>query len=147
MTYDGGTTGSSSAEIGDYYSRFKIYIDGNLQATSNSNSNYGWTSAIDPDNFRLGRFTVGNHLRHDAKIDELALWDSDQSGNVADIYNGGATHDLELLTTPPVHWWRMGDGKATDNTPDAFPNIQDTIGSAVFVMNNMTAADIVNDVP
>ena len=147
LTYDGGTTGASSAEIGNYYSRFKIYVNGNLQPTSNSHANYGWSGAIDPDNFRLGRFTQGNYLRNDAKIDELALWNSDQSANVSDIYNGGTTHDLELLTTPPVHYWRMGDGKATDNTPDAYPNIQDTIGNVVFVMNNMTAADIVNDVP
>ena len=147
LTYDGGTTGASSAEIGNYYSRFKIYVNGNLQPTSNSHANYGWSGAIDPDNFRLGRFTQGNYLRNDAKIDELALWNSDQSANVSDIYNGGTTHDLELLTTPPVHYWRMGDGKATDNPPDAYPNIQDTIGNVVFVMNNMTAADIVNDVP
>lgn len=30
---------------------------------------------------------------------------------------------------------------------DAYPNIQDNVGTAHFVMYNMTAADIVNDVP
>lgn len=60
VTYDGGTTGSSSGSISDYYSRFKIYIDGSLQTTNNSNNNYGWTSGIDSDNFRVGRFTSGN---------------------------------------------------------------------------------------
>jgi hypothetical protein len=140
ITYTGGTTGSSSAEVGAYYGRFKIYVDGTLQSTTNSHANYGWSAAIDPDNFRLGRFTSGNYLRNDAKIDELAVWDSDQSGNISDLYNGGATQNLNSLGTPPDHWWRMGDG-------DTYPVIQDNVGTAHFVMYNMTAADIVNDVP
>ncbi|NRA77862.1 MAG: LamG domain-containing protein [Pseudoalteromonas sp.] len=141
VTYDGGTTGagSTTSELNSYYSRFKIYIDGALQSTNNSHSNYGWTQGINPDNFRIGRFSSGNYMR-DCRVDELALWGSDQSGNISDIYNSGSTHDLELLGTPPNHWWRMGDG-------DTFPNIQDNIGSAIFVMYNMTAADIVTDAP
>ena len=46
VTYDGGTTGSSSGSINDYYSRFKIFIDGVEQTTINSNSNYGITTAL-----------------------------------------------------------------------------------------------------
>ena len=75
-----------------------------------------------------------------ARIDEVALWGSDQSGNIADIYNSGNPHDLSELTTSPDHWWRMGDG-------DTFPNILDNVGNAHFVMYNMTAADIVTDAP
>ena len=142
ITYDGGTTGagSTTAEQNAYFSRFKIYVDGSVQPTNTSANNYGWTQGIDPDNFRLARFTQGNYLRNDAKIDELAVWDSDQSGNISDLYNGGATQNLNSLGTPPNHWWRMGDG-------DTYPTIQDNVGTAHFVMYNMTAADIVNDVP
>ena len=139
VTYDGGTTGSSSGSMSSYYSRFSIYIDGTLQTTSNTHNNYGWSSGIDPDNFRLGRLVSGNSLRQ-AYIDELAVWDSDQSSNVSDIYNSGSTHDLTDLTDSPSHWWRMGDG-------DTFPTIQDNVGNAHFVMYNMTAADIVSDTP
>ena len=70
---------------------------------------------------------------------EVALWDSDQTANVGVIYNGGVAQDLTLLASPPSHWWRMGDA-------DTFPILQDSIGSLDFTMNNMTAADIVNDV-
>jgi len=141
VTYDGGTTGSSSGSISDYYSRFKIFIDGSVQTTNNSNNNYGWTSGIDADNFRIGRFTSGNYMR-DCRVDELAIFDSDQSSNISSIYNGGSPFDLSTLTTEPNHWWRMGDG-------DTYPNLQDngTAANCVFVMYNMTAADIVNDVP
>ena len=141
VTYDGGTTGASSGSVNNYYSRFGIYIDGVLQTTSNSNQNYGYTGGIDADNFRVGRFVSGNYMR-DCRVDELALFDSDQSSNVSDIYNSGSPFDLSTLTTEPKHWWRMGDG-------DTFPYLQDsgTEGNCIFQMNNMTSADIVNDVP
>ena len=141
VTYDRGTTGASSGDLSNYYSRFSIYIDGVLQTTSNSHQNYGYTSGVDADNFRVGRFVSGNYMR-DCRVDELALFDSDQSGNVSDIYNSGSPFDLSTLTTEPKHWWRMGDG-------DTYPYLQDsgTEGNCIFQMNNMTSADIVNDVP
>ena len=141
ITYDGGTTGSASDQVNNYYSRFKIKFDNVLQTLSGSNQNYGYSSSILPTNFRIGRLTSGNSLRN-ANIDELALWDSDQSANSSSIYNSGSPHDLSLLTDDPIHWWRMGDG-------DTYPYLSDS-GSAAnctFVMNNMTSADIVSDVP
>ena len=141
ICYDGGTTGSSSGSINDYYGRFTVYVDGSDVTSGGtwSNSNYGYSSGIDADNLRVGRYSGGNYMR-DCLVDEVAVWGSDQSANVASIYNSGTPHDLSALGTAPDHWWRMGDG-------DTYPNIQDNIGTAHFVMYNMTAADIVNDVP
>ena len=140
ITYDGGTTGASSGSVSDYYSRFNIYIDGSLQTTINSNSNFGYTGSISGTNLRVGRWNTGQSLRNNCRVDELAIWGSDQSANVSDIYNSGTPFDLTTLTTQPDHWWRMGDN-------DTYPNIQDQVGNAHFVMYNMTSADIVNDVP
>ncbi len=83
----------------------------------------------------------GNTLQGE-KVDELAIWDSDQSSNVATIYNSGVPFDLSTLGTQPKHWWRMGDG-------DTYPNLQDngTEANCVFVMYNMTSANIVSDTP
>lgn len=139
ITYDGGTTGASSGDINNYYSRFSIFVDGVSQTTSNSHSNYGWSGAISGQNFRIGKLLSGNTLNGE-RLDEIAVWSSDESTNVADIYNSGSALDLTTLTTPPSHWWRMGDG-------DTYPNIQDAVGSVTFVMYNMTAADIVTDAP
>lgn len=141
ITYNGGSTGSSSGDINDYYSRFGIYIDGVSQSTNNSNSNYGWSGAISGQNLRVGKLVSGNTLNGE-KIDELAIWGSDQSANVSDIYNSGTPFDLSTLTAGPNHWWRMGDG-------DTYPNLQDSGSAAncVFVMYNMTSSDIVSDVP
>ena len=81
-------------------------------------------------------------MRNNSKVDELNIWDSDQSSNVSAIYNGGTVFDTMTLTDQPVHRWRMGDG-------DTFPYLFDTGSAAncIFIMNNMTAANIVSDVP
>ena len=139
VTYDGGTTGASSGDITDYYSRFSMYIDGVLQTPTNTHGNYGWSGAISGQNLRVGRYASGNYLQS-ALVEELAAWNSDQTSNVAAIYNSGSTHDLTALTSSPAHYWRMGDG-------DTYPTIQDNVGNAHFVMYNMTAADIVTDAP
>lgn len=141
VTYDGGTTGVSSGAVNDYYNRFKIYIDGVSQTLSGSNSNYGFSGEIKDDFFRVGEACFGGkHLRNNCLVDELAIWNSDESSNISDIYNSGNTHDLSLLTNSPTNYWRMGDG-------DTFPTLQDSIGSLDFIMFNMTSSDIVNDVP
>jgi hypothetical protein len=141
ITYDGGTTGSSSASMSTYYSRFKIFVDGVEQTRSDSHVNYGYTGGVDPDNLRVGRHVSGNYMRG-CRMSELAVWNSDQSSNVSTLYNSGAPFDLGTLSTEPKHWWRMGDG-------DTYPYVFDvgTEANCIFVMNNMTAADIVTDAP
>ncbi len=142
ITYDGGTTGSSSENISNYYSRFSIRINDVLQTTSNTNSNYGITTDLTGQNFRIGRYNSAGYMRNSCKIDELAIWDSDQSSNSSTIYNSGTPFDLSTLGTQPKHWWRMGDG-------DSYPNLQDngTEANCTLIMYNMTSADIVSDVP
>ena len=141
MTYDGGTTGASSGDINSYYSRFNIYVDGVVQTTNNSNSNYGWSGAISGQNLRIGKLVSGNTLNGE-KIDELAIWDSDQSSNVSDIYNSGVPFDFSTLATEPKHWARMGDG-------DTYPYLQDSgsLGTLIWQMYHMTLANIVTDTP
>ena len=142
LTYDGGTTGASSGSLSSYYSRFKIFINGVQQTTTNSHANFGNTTSLSGQNLRVGRYNAASYMRNTCKIDELAVWNSDQSANISDIYNSGTPFDLSTLTTGPRHWWRLGDG-------DTYPNIQDSGSQAncVFVMYNMTSADIVSDVP
>lgn len=142
LTYDGGTTGSSSGSINDYYGRFTIYVDG-VDVTSGgswSNGNYGYSGGVDANNLRVGRYKSGSNYLRDCRVDELAVWAGSEAARIADIYNSGTPHDLSLLASPPDHWWRMGDG-------DTYPTIQDNVGTAHFVMYNMTAADIVTDAP
>tara|TARA_R100001530_G_scaffold120551_1_gene87856 strand:- start:763 stop:2085 length:1323 start_codon:yes stop_codon:yes gene_type:complete len=144
ISYDGGTTGSQSGQVNNYYSRFKFFIDGaDISATTvKSNNNFGYSGSIQPQNFRIGRFNNGQSLRNNCKVDELNIWDSDQSSNASLIYNSGLVFDTMTLNDKPIHRWRMGDG-------DTFPFLFDSGSAAncIFVMNNMTSSDFVNDVP
>ncbi len=142
ISYDGGTTGAASGSVGSYYGRFNIFIDGILQTTTNSNSNFGYTGSVDAINFRVGRYNSGGNLRNGCKVDELALWGSDRSADISSIYNGGTPNDLNTLGTAPNHWWRMGDG-------DTYPFLLDTGTAAnlIFIMYSMSSASIVNDTP
>ena len=141
LTYDGGTTGQSQAQLNDYYSRFDIFINGVSQTLNKDHNNDGWSGSVKAEYFRIGRNgTTSNYLRNNCVVDEVAIWSSDQTANIADIYNGGVTHDLASLTTAPDNWWRMGDG-------DTFPAISDNISTLDFTMFNMTVGDIVNDTP
>ena len=142
ITYDGGTTGASSGSVNNYYSRFKFFIDDAQQTTINSNSNFGYTGGIIGQNLRVGRWNNGQSLRNNCLVDELAVYDEDVSSLSSDIYNNGSAVDLMNLTTEPKHWWRMGDG-------DQYPYLFDVGSEAncIFIMNNMTVADIVSDVP
>ena len=139
ITYNGGTTGASSGSLSNYYNRFSVFINGVSQTLTNTHGNYGWSGAISGQNLRVGRFASGNYLQN-CFVEELAVWGSDQGSNVSDIYNSGTLHDLSDLGTAPAHYWRMGDD-------DTYPTIQDNVGSAHFVMYNMTAASIVTDTP
>ena len=141
VTFDGGTTGNQSGQLSQYYSRFKVFLDGVQQNTTNSHAAFGNASAFNINIFRIGRWgKASSTLRNSCKVDELAFWDSDQSGNISDIYNNGSPFDLSSLTNQPLNWWRMGDD-------DTYPTITDNSGSTDLQMNSMTAADIVNDVP
>lgn len=138
ITYDGGTTDN------DNFNRFEIWIDGSSETLETDEGNSGTDGEIVADYFRIGRNgSSSNYLKNNCFVDEIAIWDTDETANVAAIYNSGTPHNLGSLTSSPEHYWRMGD-------EDTFPIIQDVGSSGTdfdFTMNNMTAADIVNDVP
>jgi len=142
VTYDGGTTGKDKGLHNEYFSRFKIFIDGISQHgnTVNIQTNNGISDSLRGQVFTVGQYGNNYHMGNECKLDEFAIWDSDQTNNVAKIYNGGLSQNLSALKDTPVHWWRMGDG-------DTFPDILDNIGNAHLTMINMTAANIATDSP
>ena len=141
VCYDGGATGSSSGNLNDYYSTIKIYINNVLQTTINSHSNFGYSGSIQTQNFRIGRYSSGNYLRA-SQLDEMCIFDSDQSANVGALYNNGVPFDLSTLSTSPLHWWRCGDG---DTYPYMFDN--GTANNLILQMYGMSAGSFVNNTP
>ena len=132
----------------------KLYIDGTSVTLSTSVflaliANSGWTAS---NNTQIGaRNVVGGsppaQFFLEGHLDELAFFNyALTAGNVATIANAAASSGSKAIDLDeqsfdkPEHWWRMGDG-------DTFPTILDNVGSVDMTMNNMTAADIVSDVP
>ena len=86
-----------------------IYIDGSQDAQNTTsipsaiNNNYSDVSLS-----KLQRW-LGN-------LDEVAVWNSDQSANVSSIYNSGVPNDISSLS--PLSWWRCGDGDTAPTLTD-----------------------------
>jgi hypothetical protein len=71
-------------------------------------------------------------------INQVAIWGTDQTANVATIYNSGATQDLSLLATTPAHYYEIEASVTT---------IADIEGSAPLTGYNFVAGDLVTDTP
>jgi hypothetical protein len=84
----------------------KIYVNGILEATDLGG---GGTIQNGTANFNIGRRqgNTTNELEFLGNIDEVAIWNSDQSANASTIYNSGVPNDLSSLS--PLSWWRMGE--------------------------------------
>ena len=111
----------------------KIYIDGVLD---NSNTNGSNGTSLNA-NGRIGA-RWNNLSLFSGSIDEVAIFDTDQSANALAI---GGTIPTDLSTYNPISWWRMGDGST-------YPTINDLgSGSNDGTMTFMSAANFVTDVP
>mgnify|MGYP003647718560 CR=1 FL=1 len=116
-----------------------VYIDGLLAHT--------YTSTVSAGTIGARTYRIGNGLESLSNgwlgnLDEVSIFSSELSASdVTDIYNLGTPTDLSLLATPPLHWYRMGDGST-------YPTINDLgSGSNDGTMNNMSSANFVADVP
>ena len=84
----------------------KLYIDNTLITTGAQGT------ATEPAAYYKWRrlfINVPGSGNLQCKIDEVALWKTDESSSVENIYNLGTPNDLSLLANPPVVWYRNGD--------------------------------------
>ena len=117
----------------------KIYINGILRNTwtPTSLTISNWST------FWIGRRFANTSNLTNGKLDEIALWDSDQSANVSTIYGTGVPNDISSLS--PVSWWRMGDAATWNETVWTLTDQGSGGNNATSV--NMEEADRVTDVP
>ena len=124
-------TGSGTSDI----SNARMFVEGVELAAGTivtSGPPSAWTTAD------IGKGFYGYKA---AILDEFAIWQSDETANVATIYNSGKPADLTSLS--PVSWWRMGED-ATFSTNWTVP---DQIGSNTGTSANMTNDDLTGDAP
>ena len=101
---------------------------------------------------KLGAYgSVPGVYQFNGNVDEPAYWSSALSAaQCIELFNSGTPTDLSTHSAAAdlVSWWRMGDwpGDSTDSTNPA-ARVYDAIGSVDLTPVNMTAADIVLDVP
>lgn len=143
ITFDGGTTGVDSNLSSDYYSRFDIYIDGVLKSNVGVASNSGYDGAISGANpsdniFRIGRASNVHNNYFGGVINQVAIWATDETANLATIYNSGATQDLSQLTSAPTHYYEIETSVTT---------VSDIEGNADLTGYNFANTDLVTDTP
>ena len=140
VTYDGGLTGSASSDISSYITSFSMSINGANGVSQPAHGNYGWSGNIIADKFRIGRLigaTTSSYV-NGGVVNQVAIWDTNESANLSTIYNSGATQDLSLLSSAPVHYYEM---------ETSVISVPDIIGNADLTGFNLTASDLVTDTP
>ena len=101
-----GSSWSHVALIRDSSDNVKAYINGVQRGPTDSS---GATTTVDIQYLGSNKTSAGNSLH--GNMDEIALWDSDQTSNLADIYNSGSSGttiadqgsggvDCELVNSP-----------------------------------------------
>ena len=140
VTYDGGLTGNASADVGNYITAFTMSINGANGVSQPAHGNYGWTGDIIADKFRIGRLigSTTSSFIQGGSVNQVAIWDTDESANASTIYNSGNTHDLSLLSSAPAHYYEIEASVTT---------ISDIIGNADITGFNFTTSDLVTDTP
>lgn len=101
----------SAKNNGDNTFDLKLYLDGTpvINTTVDIGRN---TLALSPNVITwIGR---ASSYEFQGNIDEVAFWDSDQSGNIDSIYSADGPQDLDSLN--PLTWWRFEEGSGTTAT-------------------------------
>ena len=143
ITFDGGTTGNDYLNLPDYYSRFSVSIDGVVKSPINVNVGGGYTGAISGANpsdniYRIGRASNVHNNYASSIINQVAIWGTDESSNISDIYNGGATQDLSQLASAPANYYEIENSATT---------IEDVSGNANLTGYNFNSNDLITDTP
>ena len=121
-------------------STLTFWFDGSSFASSGSATTGGFTLTNIGSYITPSAYITGN-------LDEVAIWQSDQTSNMATIYGTGAPSSLASLN--PVAWYRMGDNSSfkspqilmpedtnkdkVSNYSMAFDGVDDTVTTSASV--------------
>ena len=140
LTYSGNATGNNSADVSTYLQQFTVSINGANAISQLQQANNGYAGTIVDEIYHIGKALTGTSAANalDLIVNQVAIWGTDESSNLATIYNSGATQDLSLLSSPPLHYYETGSSTTT---------ITDLTGSANLTAYNFQSADLVTDAP
>jgi hypothetical protein len=113
------------------------WIDGVSYASSGTSGTGGFTMDS------IGADVGGTRYYLDGNLDEIAIWQSDQSSNMATIYGSGVPSSLASLN--PLFWARMGEKGTWSGS--AWTLTDQGSGGNDATSVNMEEADRQTDVP
>ena len=118
----------------------KLFVDGILRSQATSvNGGLRSSPTIKPT---IGGLSNVITWMFEGNIDEVSIFNTDQSANVSTIYNSGIPNDLTELS--PLHWYRMGEDASFNGTNWTVP---DNVGSNNGTSANMTVDALVGEAP
>ena len=92
--------------------RLKAYVDNTLITFSSVSST---TISASTSNLLIGYSPTGGYFN--GKLSNFVLWNSDQSANIANIYNNGSPQTS--YTVAPQNWWKLNaDSVYTPSAPN-----------------------------
>ena len=110
----------------------KIYVNGSSQTLTSNNEN-----GTDPQSSKnlligVGYDTGGTFYRFfDGEMSNLAIWNSNQSTNIDNIYNNGSPQTTYTVT--PQNWWKLNaDSVYTPSAPN-YTTALDFDGSSDYI--------------
>lgn len=136
-TYTFLETNSNIINIGSWNHLF-VTRDNLNNLTLFLNNQIFSSSQVASGNYRIEKIGNIDLSFYNGNVDELGIWNSDQSANRNTIYGTGSPRDLSPLF--PLLWYRMGEG-------DIYPTITDNAGTNDATMVSMSASNFVGDVP
>ncbi len=118
-------------------SSLKTYVGGSLINTSTLSNNISFSGA----NLESGVTYPGSAINY---LDEIAVWSSDQSGNIGQIRSAAnKPKNLDVMTTNPLYWWRQGEDNSGAGTTIS-NNAQATGGNVSWILQNGASIDSTN---
>jgi len=122
VVYSSPNNGTTQLDDGNWHhllgvfvastNNWRVFVDGN--STPEINQTIASWQFFDK-NVKIGQ--QGNQTNYFVgNVDECAYWLSDESANLATIYNSGVPNDISSLS--PLSWWRCGDGDTAPTLTD-----------------------------
>ena len=126
----------------------KIYVNGSSQTLTSNNEN-----GTDPQSSKnlligVGYDTGGTFYRFfDGEMSNLAIWNSNQSTNIDNIYNNGSPQTTYTVT--PQNWWKLNaDSVYTPSAPNYTTALELNVSSSDYInftqglLNNLSEFSI-----
>tara|TARA_R110001606_G_C15122030_1_gene622232 strand:- start:39 stop:731 length:693 start_codon:yes stop_codon:yes gene_type:complete len=133
---DGGYKFAQSVSLNTWYNiiitrtasnnTWTLYLNGSSIGTPYDDSG-SQTARSSASSIYLGN---GYNGYFNGFIDEVAIWNSDQSANISTIYSDGTPSNIASLN--PISWWRFEEGSGTTATDSGTGGNNGTINGATY---------------